>query len=88
MILDVMRENQKRGLSGTIEEATEVDDRVIVGFRPGRSHPLNPDRPLDRGLAYLVLTMRHGKVVEMKGCADRAAAAYARPRDPRSGFSG
>jgi hypothetical protein len=32
------------------------------------------DRPLDDGIAYVVVTIRAGKIIEMKGCADRAAA--------------
>jgi hypothetical protein len=29
---------------------------------------------LDRGIAYVVIAMRDGRVIELKGCADRAAA--------------
>lgn len=29
---------------------------------------------MDQGFAYVVVTMRDGRVVELKGCADRAAA--------------
>jgi Tfp pilus assembly protein PilX len=37
-------------------------------------------RPLDEGVAYVAVTVSDGLIVELKGCADRAAAlAYARP---------
>jgi hypothetical protein len=29
---------------------------------------------LDEGIAYVVVTMRDGLVIELKGCADQAAA--------------
>jgi hypothetical protein len=45
---------------------------VIVAFRP--KQPAQVDRPLDEGVAYMVVTILDGQIVEMKGCADRAAA--------------
>jgi hypothetical protein len=32
------------------------------------------ERPLDNGIAYVVVTMRDRLVIELKGCADRTAA--------------
>jgi hypothetical protein len=45
---------------------------VIVAFRP--EQPAQLDRPVDEGIAYMVVTIRDGHIVEMKGCADRSAA--------------
>lgn len=72
MILEVMQRNMHGGLVGRIEEMVELDDRIVVAFRPGQ--PGNDERPLDQGIAYVVVTMRDGLVIEFKGCADRAAA--------------
>jgi ketosteroid isomerase-like protein len=64
-------------LRGTIEETTQVGSRTIVAFRPER--PRDDGRPLQDGVAYVVVTLRDGKIVEIQGCVDRAAAAaYAR----------
>jgi ketosteroid isomerase-like protein len=72
-ILGVMRRNLHGGL---IEETVEVGGRIVVAFRPDQ--PRSDGRPLDQGIAYVVVTMRDGLVIELKGCADRAAAmAYA-----------
>ncbi len=84
-VVGMMARGLAGGLSGSIEEAIELGARVIVGFRPKRRviagfDPSSPpaQRPLDRGLAYVVVTRRDGQIVELKGCADRAAAlAYA-----------
>jgi ketosteroid isomerase-like protein len=85
-IVDMMVRARAEGLAGRIELATRVGERIIVGFRPERPEMLG-ERPLDGGLAYLVLTVRDAHIVELKGCADRAGAlAYARtgrPAPPR-----
>jgi hypothetical protein len=48
-----------------------------VAFRP--DHPRDDGRPLDQGIAYVVVTIRDERVIELKGCADRTAAmTYAR----------
>ena len=72
MILTVMERNLDGGLVGRIEETVEVGERIVVAFRPDQ--PRDNGRPLDQGIAYVVVTMRDGRVVELKGCADRAAA--------------
>lgn len=72
MILEVMRRNLLGGLVGRIEETVELGGRIIVAFRPDQ--PRRDGRPLDQGIAYAVVTMRDGLVIELKGCADRAAA--------------
>jgi ketosteroid isomerase-like protein len=72
-IIGVMRRNLGGRLRGRIEEAVQVGPRVIVGFRPDRSSEAT-DRPLDAGIAYMVVTMEAGMITELKGCADRAAA--------------
>ena len=61
------------GLRGSIDEVVQAGSCVIVGFRPeGPSEAAG--RPLDQGLAYMVVTIRDGTITELKGCADRAAA--------------
>jgi hypothetical protein len=76
MILTVMRRNLHGGLVGRIEETVEVGGRIVVAFRPDQ--PREDRRPLDQGIAYVVVTMRDGLVIELKGCTNRAAAvAYA-----------
>jgi hypothetical protein len=72
MILTVMKRNLTRGFAGRIEETVEVGRRIVVAFRPDQ--PRNDGRPLDHGIAYVVVTMRHGLIVELKGCADQAVA--------------
>ncbi len=64
MILTVIRRNLHSGLVGRIEETVEVGGRIVVAFRPDQ--PRNDDRPLDQGIAYVVVTMRDGLVVELK----------------------
>ena len=71
-IIDVMSRNLAGRLRGQIEETIQDGSRVIVAFRP--EQPAQVDRPLDGGIAYIVVTIRDGQIVEMKGCADRAAA--------------
>jgi hypothetical protein len=72
MILTVMKRNLNVGYAGRIEETIEIGGRIVVAFRP--DHPRDDGRPLDHGIAYVVVTMRDGLVIELKGCADRAAA--------------
>ncbi len=72
MILAVMKRNLTVGFAGRIEETLEVGGRIVVAFRP--DHPRDDGRPLDQGIAYVVVTMRDGLVIELKGRADRAAA--------------
>jgi len=55
-----------------IEETIQDGERIVVAFRP--EQPFQGERPLDDGIAYVVVTMRDGQIVEMKGCADRANA--------------
>jgi ketosteroid isomerase-like protein len=71
-ILEVIKRNLTGGLVGRIEETVEVGVRIVVAFRPDQ--PRNDGRPLDQGIAYVVVTMRDGRVIELKGCANRAAA--------------
>jgi ketosteroid isomerase-like protein len=76
MILEVMERNLHDGFVEQIEETVEVGERIVVAFRPDQ--PRNDERPLDQGIAYVVVTMRDGRVIELKGCVDRAVAmAYA-----------
>jgi ketosteroid isomerase-like protein len=71
-IIDVMSRNLAGRLRGTVEETIQDGSRVIVAFRPEQLAQL--DRPVDEGIAYMVVTIRDGHIVEMKGCADRSAA--------------
>jgi ketosteroid isomerase-like protein len=76
-IIDVMSRNLAGRLRGRVEEAIQDGSRVIVAFRP--EQPAQLDRPVDRGIAYMVVTVYDGYIVEMKGCADRSVAvSYAR----------
>jgi ketosteroid isomerase-like protein len=72
-ILEVMTRNLPGRLRGRIEETIQTGPRVLVAFRP--EEPSNAgDRPLDDGIAYMVVTISDGKIIELKGCADRTAA--------------
>jgi ketosteroid isomerase-like protein len=71
-IIDVMSRNLAGRLRGRIEETIQDGPRVIVAFRP--EQPAQLDRPVDDGIAYMVVTVRNRHIVEMKGCADRSAA--------------
>ncbi len=71
-IINVIGRNLAGRLQGRIEETIQDGSRVIVAFRP--EHPAQLDRPVDEGIAYMVVTIRDGHIVEMKGCADRSAA--------------
>ena len=71
-IIDVMSRNVAGRLRGTVEEIIQDGSRVIVAFRP--EQPAQLDRSVDEGIAYMVVTVRDGHIVEMKGCADRSAA--------------
>ena len=63
-IIDVMSRNLAGRLRGRIEETIQVGSRVIVAFRP--EQPAQLDRPVDDGIAYMVVTIRDGHIVEMK----------------------
>ena len=71
-IVEVMSRNLAGRLRGRVEEILQDGSRVILGFRP--EQPAQLDRPVDEGIAYMVVTIRDGQIVEMKGCADRSAA--------------
>jgi hypothetical protein len=71
-ILDVMANNLADGLSGRIEDAFAVGDRVVVAFRPDRHGP--GAWPLDHGVRYVVVSTADDLVTEIKGCATRDSA--------------
>src|ERR1700677_3223383 len=71
-ILEVFRLNLPSRLQGRIEETIQDGPHVIVAFRP--KQPAQVDRPLDEGVAYVVVTIRDGKITELRACPDRAAA--------------
>jgi ketosteroid isomerase-like protein/catechol 2,3-dioxygenase-like lactoylglutathione lyase family enzyme len=72
-IVETMSRNLAGRVRGKIEETIQDGQRVLVALRP--ETPLqNDERPLDDGIAYVVVTIRDEKFVELKGCADRAAA--------------
>jgi ketosteroid isomerase-like protein len=71
-IIELMSRNLAGRLRGRIEGTIQDGSRVIVAFRPEQPDQL--DRPLDVGIAYMVVTIRDEHIVEMKGCADRSAA--------------
>jgi ketosteroid isomerase-like protein len=67
-----MSRNLAGRLRGRIEEAIREGSRVIVAFRP--EQPAQLDRPVDEGIAYMAVTIRDGRIIELKGCADRSTA--------------
>jgi hypothetical protein len=71
-ITEVMSRNLAGRVRGRIEETIQDGSRVIVAFRP--EQPGQLDRPVDDGIAYVVVTIRDGHIIELKGCADRAMA--------------
>ena len=71
-ILELMRLNLPGRLQGTIEETIQDGPCVIAAFRP--KQPVRVDRPLDEGVAYVVVTFEDGKIIELRGCPDRASA--------------
>ncbi len=82
-IVETIRQNLPR-LRGSLDEVLPEGASVIVGFRPERQSA-GSDRPLDNGLAYMVVTIEDGKIAELKGCAGRAAAIrYARTGEAES----
>jgi ketosteroid isomerase-like protein len=75
-IIDRIRAGLGAAPGGRIEQMIQQGEHVLVAFRPQR--PPGGGRPLEDGLAWIVLTFRRGSIVELKGCADRAhALAYA-----------
>jgi ketosteroid isomerase-like protein len=74
-IIEVMRRNSGGRLQGNIEETRQRGDRVLVAFRPERPADA-ADRPLDEGIAYMVVTFAAGRIAELKGCADRVEALH------------
>jgi ketosteroid isomerase-like protein len=80
-ILEVMTRNLPGRLRGRIEETIQTGPRVLVAFRPEKPSDAG-DRPVDDGIAYMVVTISDGKIIELKGCADRATAqAYLSSRE-------
>jgi ketosteroid isomerase-like protein len=70
-IIAVLTENLGGRLSGRIEDAFGVGERVVVAFRPDRE----PDGwPLDNGIRYVVISVAGDRITEMKGCANREVA--------------
>jgi hypothetical protein len=79
--LEVMTRNLPGRLRGRIEETIQTGPRVLVAFRPEQPSEAG-DRPLDDGIAYMVVTVGDGKIIKLKGCADRATAqAYLASRE-------
>lgn len=72
-IIEVMSRNLGGRLRGSIEQTIQTGPRVIVAFRPEQPSEA-ANRPLDDGIAYMVVTICDGKIVELYGCADQAAA--------------
>ncbi|MHB1468006.1 MAG: nuclear transport factor 2 family protein [Solirubrobacteraceae bacterium] len=72
-IIETMTRSLGGRLRGRIDETIQTGSRVIVAFRPERPSDTE-GRPLDDGIAYMVVTIDGGKITELKGCVDRAAA--------------
>jgi hypothetical protein len=71
-IMRVLRQNLAHGLDGRIEETIPYGERIVVAFR--LSEAWHSDRPLDDGIAYVVVTVHDSAITEMKGCATRESA--------------
>ena len=71
-IMRIMRQNLAHGLAGSIEETIPHGERIVVAFRP--SEAWHGDRPLDDGIAYVVVTVHDGAITELKSCATRVSA--------------
>lgn len=71
-ILSVIGRQLKDGLSGELVQIEDLGDRAIVAFRPSDGH--EETWPLQSGIRHLVLSMRDGLIVEMKGCRTRLEA--------------
>jgi ribosomal protein S18 acetylase RimI-like enzyme/ketosteroid isomerase-like protein len=85
-IIEVIGRNLGRGLSGSIERMIPRRGGVLVAFRPDRPDP--GGRPLEDGIAWVVVTVRTDRIVELKGCVDEAhALAYADSAEPAAGSS-
>jgi ketosteroid isomerase-like protein/uncharacterized glyoxalase superfamily protein PhnB len=86
-IIEVMSRNLAGRLRGSVEETIQHGHRVIVGFRPERPSDA-ADRPLQGGIAYMVVTIADRKIIELQGCADRnAALGYAQCGKTTSGVA-
>ena len=72
-IIEVMSRNLAGRLRGSIEETIQTGPRVLVAFRSELPSGAG-NRPLDDGIVYMVVTISDGKIIELKGCVDRAAA--------------
>lgn len=72
-IIEIMSRGIAGRLRGSIEQMIQTGPRVLVAFRPERMSDA-ADRPLDDGIAYMVVTVDSGEIIELKGCADRGAA--------------
>jgi ketosteroid isomerase-like protein len=78
-IIHVMTENLGGRLSGHIDDAFEVGDRVVVAFRPDYEQD-EWEWPLDNGIRYVVVSVDGDRITEMKSCATRQVALdYAEP---------
>jgi hypothetical protein len=75
-IIEVMARHLAAGLCGTVEEAIESGDRVVVAFRPDRHDP--GAWRLEDGVRWVLVTFDGELVSELRGCLTRAdAIAYA-----------
>jgi ketosteroid isomerase-like protein len=69
-IIAIMSRNVGGRLRGRIDEMVQHGQRVVVAFRPEHADE-EGDRPLDGGVAYMVVTLEDGHIVELKGCPER-----------------
>lgn len=61
--------------------------RIAVAFRPAGATP--PERPLQEGLAWVVVTVAGERISELRGFASRAQALeWARGASPDAGAGG
>jgi ketosteroid isomerase-like protein len=72
-LLHALEGQAKSGLTSAVEEIASAGDRVMVVVHTPGLDQRRARSASDRN--YLVLTLRHGQVVAMRACHDRAEAA-------------
>jgi ketosteroid isomerase-like protein len=84
-IIEVMSRNLAGRLRGSIEERIQTGPRVLVAFRPEQSSNAG-NRPLDDGIAYMVVTISDGRTgVDKFFTSDpQIAVSATRVRSPES----
>jgi ketosteroid isomerase-like protein len=72
-LLHALERQAESGLTSQVEEIASIGDQVMVVVHTPGLDQRRARSASDRN--YLVLTLRHGQVVAMRACHDRAEAA-------------